>query len=42
MVADIRRETADTVSLALDIPAELTETFTFRPGQFLTFRIPGP
>ena len=38
-VADIRRETDDTVSLALDVPAELVETFRFAPGQFLTFRV---
>lgn len=41
-VADIRRETDDTVSIALDVPADLTEAFRFAPGQFLTFRIDGP
>jgi ring-1,2-phenylacetyl-CoA epoxidase subunit PaaE len=41
-VADIRQETDDTVSLALDVPDELTETFQFAPGQFLTFRIDDP
>jgi ring-1,2-phenylacetyl-CoA epoxidase subunit PaaE len=41
-IADIRRETDDTVSLALDVPTGLAETFRFLPGQFLTFRIDGP
>jgi ring-1,2-phenylacetyl-CoA epoxidase subunit PaaE len=41
-VTDIRPETDDTVSLALHVPADLAETFTFAPGQFLTFRIDDP
>jgi ring-1,2-phenylacetyl-CoA epoxidase subunit PaaE len=41
-IADIRGETEDTVSLCLDVPAELASTFRFAPGQFLTFRIDGP
>jgi ring-1,2-phenylacetyl-CoA epoxidase subunit PaaE len=41
-IADIRRETDDTVSLALDVPTELSDSFEFLPGQFLTFRIDGP
>ena len=41
-IADIRRETDDTVSLALDVPPSLAETFQFAPGQFLTFRVDGP
>jgi ring-1,2-phenylacetyl-CoA epoxidase subunit PaaE len=41
-VADIRRETADTVSIGLDVPTPLAETFRFAPGQFLTFRVDGP
>jgi ring-1,2-phenylacetyl-CoA epoxidase subunit PaaE len=41
-IADIRRETDDTVSLALDVPEALADTFAFAPGQFLTFRIDGP
>ncbi|HTW19661.1 MAG TPA: 2Fe-2S iron-sulfur cluster-binding protein [Mycobacteriales bacterium] len=41
-VAEIRRETDDTVSLALEVPADLAETFRFAPGQFLTFRVDGP
>jgi ring-1,2-phenylacetyl-CoA epoxidase subunit PaaE len=38
-VGDVRRETDDTVSVAFDIPAELSEEFRFSPGQFLTFRV---
>jgi ring-1,2-phenylacetyl-CoA epoxidase subunit PaaE len=41
-IADIRRETDDTVSLALDVPGALADTFAFAPGQFLTFRVDGP
>jgi ring-1,2-phenylacetyl-CoA epoxidase subunit PaaE len=41
-VADVRRETADTVSIALDVPDELRETFRFSPGQFVGFRVSGP
>jgi ring-1,2-phenylacetyl-CoA epoxidase subunit PaaE len=41
-VSEIRRETADTVSMTFDVPGELTETFRFKPGQFLTFRVEGP
>jgi ring-1,2-phenylacetyl-CoA epoxidase subunit PaaE len=40
-INDIRRETADTVSIALDVPDGLGATFQFRPGQFLTFRVDG-
>lgn len=40
-VADVRRETADTVSVLLDVPLDLAATFRFAPGQFLTFRVPG-
>jgi ring-1,2-phenylacetyl-CoA epoxidase subunit PaaE len=37
-VADVRRETADSVSLALAVPPALREAFRFRPGQYLTLR----
>jgi ring-1,2-phenylacetyl-CoA epoxidase subunit PaaE len=37
-VKDIRPETADCVSVSLEVPAELAETFRFAPGQYLTFR----
>jgi ring-1,2-phenylacetyl-CoA epoxidase subunit PaaE len=39
-VADVRRETEDTVSVSFEVPAELAEEFRFSPGQFLTFRVP--
>lgn len=35
-VSDIRRETADCVSVAFDVPAELSEGYRFSPGQYLT------
>lgn len=39
-VADLVAETADAHSLLLDPPAELADRFDYRPGQFLTVRIP--
>src|SRR5476649_2601809 len=37
-VKDVRPETADCVSVSMEVPAELTELFRFAPGQYLTFR----
>lgn len=37
-IADVRRETADCVSLAFDVPPSLRDTFAYRPGQYLTLR----
>jgi len=39
-VADIRRETPDCVSIAFAVPAALRGDFRFRPGQYLTLRVP--
>ncbi|MGB0172308.1 MAG: phenylacetic acid degradation protein, partial [Flavobacteriales bacterium] len=36
-VAEVRRETADCVSIVLDVPADLAGTFAFKQGQYLTF-----
>lgn len=41
-VADIHRETDDTVSVALDVPSDLRDRFKFQAGQFLSFRVDGP
>jgi ring-1,2-phenylacetyl-CoA epoxidase subunit PaaE len=41
-VAEVRRETPDTVSIAFDVPAELAAAYTFEPGQHLTIRFPHP
>lgn len=38
LVKDVKQETADTVSIALDVPASLTKEFSFKPGQYLTFK----
>lgn len=38
LVRDVRPETADCVSVSLQVPQELTTTFRFVPGQYLTFR----
>lgn len=37
-VRDIRRETADTVSVAFDVPDDLQDLFRFTQGQYLTLR----
>ncbi|MGV9613701.1 ferredoxin--NADP reductase [Nocardia xishanensis] len=39
-VAAVIAETADTSSLVFDVPDELREKFEYKPGQFLTLRIP--
>ncbi|WAL49333.1 ferredoxin--NADP reductase [Rhodococcus pyridinivorans] len=39
-VADVISETPDASSLIFDVPKALVEKFTYRPGQFLTVRIP--
>lgn len=41
-VADVRRETADTVSVAFTIPDELAAAYDFAPGQHVAIRMPGP
>jgi ring-1,2-phenylacetyl-CoA epoxidase subunit PaaE len=37
-VADVRRETADAVSIAFAVPEALAPAYRFRPGQHLTLR----
>ncbi len=37
-VAEVRRETPDSVSIALQVPDALREEFVFQPGQYLTLR----
>ena len=37
-VADLRRETADAVSITFDIPGDLQNLYRFEPGQYLTLR----
>ena len=39
-VAQVIEETADARSLVFDIPAELKDLFKYKPGQFLTLRVP--
>ena len=41
-VAEVVTETDRACSLVLDIPAELADVFAYRPGQFLTVRVPLP
>jgi ring-1,2-phenylacetyl-CoA epoxidase subunit PaaE len=37
-IAQVQRETADTISVVLDVPESMREEFTFKPGQHLTLR----
>lgn len=37
-VSEVRRETADAVSVAFDVPSAHAEKFTFLPGQYLTLK----
>jgi 3-ketosteroid 9alpha-monooxygenase subunit B len=39
-VADVVRETHDTLSYVLEVPPALRERFVYRAGQFLTFQVP--
>src|SRR5579859_4137477 len=39
-VAEVIRETGDASSLVLDVPPALAGTFAYRPGQFITVRVP--
>jgi 3-ketosteroid 9alpha-monooxygenase subunit B len=41
-VAEVIRETDQACSLVLDIPAEHADAFAYKPGQFLTVRVPLP
>jgi len=37
-IKEVRPETTDCVSVALEVPEDLQEAFRFAPGQYLTFR----
>lgn len=37
-IRDVRRETADAVSVAFEVPDGLAQAFAFAPGQYLTLR----
>jgi ring-1,2-phenylacetyl-CoA epoxidase subunit PaaE len=37
-ITDLRRETADAISLAFAVPDRLRETYRYTPGQYLTLR----
>lgn len=37
-ISDIRKETEDTVSIAFEIPADIKNDYTFKPGQYLTLK----
>jgi 3-ketosteroid 9alpha-monooxygenase subunit B len=39
-VAEVIRETDEACSLVLDVPASLASEFSYRPGQFVTVRVP--
>jgi 3-ketosteroid 9alpha-monooxygenase subunit B len=39
-VAEVIREAGEACSLVLDVPSRLADAFAYRPGQFVTVRIP--
>jgi 3-ketosteroid 9alpha-monooxygenase subunit B len=39
-VAEVIRETDQACSIVFDVPPELAPSFSYRPGQFLTLRVP--
>lgn len=39
-VAKVIKETADAHSILFDVPATLTEQFSYQPGQFITLKLP--
>ncbi len=41
VIKQITPETADAVTLDFDIPADLAELFRYKPGQYVTLRLPG-
>jgi len=40
-IDNITKETHDTVTITLRIPEDLRETFHYKAGQYLTFKVPG-
>lgn len=38
IVTEVRRETADALSIRFDVPPDVAELFAFQPGQYLTLR----
>jgi len=38
-VAEVRKETASAISILFEVPAELKDTFTFLPGQYVTLKL---
>jgi ring-1,2-phenylacetyl-CoA epoxidase subunit PaaE len=38
-ISDIRRETADCVSVAIELPAEAKDIFKYTQGQYITFKV---
>lgn len=37
-IKDVRKETDDTVSIAIDVPDQLKKIFTYKQGQYLSFK----
>lgn len=40
-VRKVTHETPDTVSITLDVPSDLADTFAYKAGQYLTLEVPG-
>jgi 3-ketosteroid 9alpha-monooxygenase subunit B len=41
-VAEVISETSQACSVVFDVPGDLAQVFAYRPGQFLTIRVPTP
>lgn len=37
-IREVRQETPDAVVICFEVPAELADTYTYQPGQYLTLR----
>ena len=38
-IKNIKKETNNAVSVTLDVPANLKEIFSFKAGQYITFKV---
>src|SRR5688500_12124962 len=38
-IADVRKETKDSVSIAFDVPSDLKQEYAYKQGQYLTLKL---
>ena len=39
-IKEVKQETEDTVSIFFDVPQDLKTTFKYKPGQYITVKVP--